>query len=388
MSSNDEEKEAAHWSELPSELLWMFAERLSFVENVKMASVCNNWRHAIQSLSVVKPQDTHSHCEPWMMVIKNINSNEREFVSASTKEKYTFSHGDFRGADLLSSKQGWLLLRRLKSSPPSEPECCYTIFLVNPIFEGKTPMPNFNCTRLFHGVFTLVDGNPHCVVLADFCKVTEVTLWIARPDDAAWTKHQPSFNKFNYYELAIATGSYYREVRDWKKLCSSCHYLIVIGQYVYCFDAIGRCCIFDMVGLVWRGIPGLEPCTESPGYITENKGKIVLFKPNNKFTELCFFKLKHLGATTARWLKMRDYDMEDECLIFSKNLLFVNAKLRGVKEFYLLKHGVLRKKSVWARGSSIQVHNLMDEKNRDEDLLVDLLSQHSVWVDLPGPSVN
>ncbi|KAL9274800.1 hypothetical protein AKJ16_DCAP19861 [Drosera capensis] len=119
-------------------------------------AVCKSWR----SESSRFPQHEVG-MPPWVMITENLSSTERELISISSLEEYTFDMPDFANSKCLASMEGWLLLL-----VDDTENMTYSLFFLNPFTTERIELP------LLHkfykneqpplAAFTTKDGYPHC----------------------------------------------------------------------------------------------------------------------------------------------------------------------------------------------------------------------------------
>ncbi|KAH7852212.1 hypothetical protein Vadar_021849 [Vaccinium darrowii] len=304
------------WSNLPDDLVWMIKARLDYPNNLRFASVCKRWLHA--SLDYQPIVDAR----PWLMVAENTFGSKREFISASTGEKYTIDLPDFCDAHTLFSKQGWLFLVNKKclrrgeghSHMSMDTESDSPFFLLNPFKKVKIKLPHLAIAAkdVFEGAFDLVDGNPCCVVVADF-------FWFQRDPFVKVAVTHPGDNTWATYTHRCP-GSLTPDSVSW---------VFVIGELVYCLQYTTCVYYFDLANLEWT-----EPMRNENQvshqfhhYVMVSEGKVFQVRlGGDRGTNAVFYEL---NDSKTYWEPLRHKDLEDTCWLLGKRGQRFSFRFKG-----------------------------------------------------------
>ncbi|KAJ4823360.1 hypothetical protein Tsubulata_047799 [Turnera subulata] len=155
------------WSNLQIDILLTVMQRLPYVDNLQMATVCKHWYHASKLRSRKHIQSAEGRVA-WLLPSEPGRSLiEGQVINILSGKKYTMECPILFGTYPMASKQGWLLLDTSKflphynrGGPP------YSFCLLNPFTGEKIELPTTSMTS-YVAAFTTVDGIPDCVAIAN-----------------------------------------------------------------------------------------------------------------------------------------------------------------------------------------------------------------------------
>ncbi|KAH7851767.1 hypothetical protein Vadar_016308 [Vaccinium darrowii] len=313
VAASEETTEKDNWSNLPALLAWMIKDRLNYPNNLRFSIVCKSWLHAslrYQPIIVDAPA-----APPWLMIARTVWESNREFINTSTGEKYNIDLPDLCTTNTLFSSKSWLLLEKLDYK--SNREFDSPFFLLNPFTKAKIKLP---CTAegLYRGAFDVVNGNPHCVVLAT-TRSDCINLSITHPGDNTWATYTYRFRDPAKFHFVVI---------DW---------VVITGKLVYCVNFTTRAFVFDLANLEWTDLMGKAylVCTKFLSRFMESQGKLLqLHCPSwMNDTSLVLYRLND-SSTKSEPLDHKDLD--DTCLFFSMKddrLTFI-FKGKGMDKIY------------------------------------------------------
>ncbi|GAB2234082.1 hypothetical protein Droror1_Dr00003319 [Drosera rotundifolia] len=264
------------------------------------------------------------------MIHDNISSSKREFISISSKEKYTIDLPDFVSTSCLASKNGWLLLLR----DVVLEETSFSLFLLNPITKEKIEMPPIDkdgaeVSSCF-AAFSILNGYPHHVGLV-YCVNKESGLLMIT--------------------LACCDGD-----RLWQKAALLQQFLVctmMIGSTLYCLGGDG--CLFladNVIRSLWKHLnrhAGVEQqeFAFSKSHFMEYQGQLLMmvgFPVKNADEPLAVYKLITGDITTyPKQEKQKDKDSNDVPYYFLPDGIIKWEKLesdevRGMSFFLNMNH--------------------------------------------------
>lgn len=384
--STTEEKS---WSQLPFLLLWMIKDRLDFIDNVQLASVCQNWHSASASYTKKSIQSASSLRLPWIMQELEVNSSSRDFICMSRRKTFTIDLPEFHGATTLFSKRGWLLLWRKNFSYSatagsstnrnggiSNNPLPYSMFLMNPFTRATVKLPDVEKDIIppIAGSFsTTIEGYPHCVVLRGSHSRQGLGLilriaYVGDDDQTGWSEISFAGESVKYFDLFNG--------------------LLVHGQHVYCFDLWGMTIIYDLETHEWKEIPaGPENAETGLCHMMEYEGEIIRVD-RNRGPGFSLTMSKYNGFSSS-WEKFKtnddDVKLKDISFLFLQPYCYHCFCAKATKE-----DGPLKKKAYVLQPSSgtrdvpnrfnVFVQDLADGSN---EILLPLRSYASAkWVDI------
>ncbi|KAH7850335.1 hypothetical protein Vadar_031190 [Vaccinium darrowii] len=343
VAENEETREKDNWSNLPALLVWMIKDRLNYPNNLRFSAVCKSWLHA--SLDYQPIVDALA-APPWLMIARSIWESNREFISTSTGEKYNIDLPDLCNPITLFSSKSWLLLEKLDYTKITEFDS--PIFLLNPFTKAKIKLP-YIAGGGYSGAFDVVNGNPHCVVLAKSPSDC-VKLSITHLGDDTWATYNYTFGdlaKFNFI--------------DW---------VVITGKLVYCVNYTARVFIFDLANLEWTDLMGKAGlvCMKFHLHFMESQGKLLQVHWPSRLNDatLVFYRL---NESNTKWEPPDHKDLEDTCwfLCMAGDRLSSVFKGKGMDKIYNSCRNLEA-----MEGRRISVH-FRDTGNSRGQLLVDLV---------------
>ncbi|PWA84523.1 F-box domain-containing protein [Artemisia annua] len=138
------------WADLPIDILFSIANRLTLIELLSFRGTCKDFRCASFSASAKnKPGQI-----PWLIFHKP-NSPECLIYNKLDSKSYKRNIQELEGAICLASYQGWLLLFKNES-----------VFFFSPFSLAKITLPNFPHQEIEGHVasFSDIPTSPHCIV--------------------------------------------------------------------------------------------------------------------------------------------------------------------------------------------------------------------------------
>ncbi|KAJ3703222.1 hypothetical protein LUZ61_006927 [Rhynchospora tenuis] len=271
------------WNELPIELLELLLLRLSFVDCLRLPSVCKGWSKASSSIQKGKVW-------PWLMHLPNIKYRSYKFFDPFYCKEYTFKNDALNASDHLAlrfSKDGWVVVTEGNNR----------VFILNPSTAQVIKLPCLE-KYIFDSIsFMSVPTSPDFVVYGFFFQIcgefVEISLW--RPGEKEWRvlEFRPSIPFFP----------------------SSNNVVLFQGEF-YCLGRKGELGVFNPVLECWNVLCKPKPLHFSePLYGDEychllelNGNLISVFRTDNTKKPICVFKLdqseivweklEHLGDVT------------------------------------------------------------------------------------------
>lgn len=260
------------WLSLPALVLWMIKDKLDIFDDMCLSVVCRDWLSASkfypQKLSV-------GDGLPWIMQ-KTANKTEREFISITRKTKFTIDLPEFSDAVMLSSINGWFLMKQVHFSWSNG----RVVFLINPFTKAKINLPSIDSFNPSLGSFSTYEGHPRCIVLLRRCN-NKLTIRTACSGDDLW-------NECYHIEEMRLNRPYLHS--------------LIIDENVYCFDKSGKMLVCNMTTLICLEVPSSDNVTTS---IMEFEGDLVKVDYTN---ELSFFRYN--DAETS-WQKLDSDVLKD-----------------------------------------------------------------------------
>ncbi|XP_042519619.1 F-box protein At1g49360-like [Macadamia integrifolia] len=308
------EEEGETWSMLPDHLLWMIKERLrpNFVQNLYVAAVCRNWWSAFCSNIT-----TTRFSLPWVMDDGGHDSDEQEFIDPWYKKKYTINLPDLSGAQVIYSKEGWLLLLKtikvkstviqISRGRSIERSKAFSPFLLNPLTKAKVELPNLPYVSVLAGTFSIINGALGHVAFAAYEHnnttssegAISPSLFIANlsnrgksgDDETSWTwsKYIPTFVT---------------------KIITRVSGFLIFGGLLYCFDANAGMLVFDLVTLAWKEYR-IFVNADVFNDILECEGQIIGMRIIERRVSCRFFRLNLIKSSgnEVDWVELKDDDV-------------------------------------------------------------------------------
>ncbi|XP_050231777.1 F-box protein At1g49360-like [Mercurialis annua] len=284
------------WKEVPVEIIWLIMEKLHSLDNIRLAAVCKEFRHAFTRL----PAKLHHSKDavPWLLIM---NKPDLDFIRVSTLTTLKIRIAKKHQSNVpLCSSNGWLLAAR--DSNPG----CYgyksRMFLLNPFTKEKFRMP---ATLIYRFAISVANGKPQFVLAANLRRtdgISTVILRICRPGDTSWTTVARS-----------STGLFSTRIAS----------LCVAGDKIYCVDERGWVKIYDMKSCEWKetamAIPSYDRDNNTVTEIAEKDGELrrvdIYFKYLLKNTskrktnwDLTFYRL---NEEKMEWELLSEGDIKD-----------------------------------------------------------------------------
>ncbi|PIA38992.1 hypothetical protein AQUCO_02700281v1 [Aquilegia coerulea] len=221
-----EEGGCSLWHLLPHDILLMIIERLDFIECHCVSAVCGNWRSCCKtSKSFLMPKDTI----PWLMTRKSRENKPCDAViklyRPSTNKTYKIVLPEIKGMVCLYSKDGWLLLYKLK--PYKYKQDNLKLCLLNPFSMDKMELPELKSEGLISmtkGTFSTHLKCPDCVIVTTGELTSGVTFYVWKKGNDTWKEKYVQDDRFSLFSLS----------NIW--LCD---------DQLYCFTKYRQCFAFD-----------------------------------------------------------------------------------------------------------------------------------------------
>lgn len=353
MKKNKED--AGGWSRLPTLIMWMIKDCLtSFLEHVRLASVCKDWKAACESYPF---ESRRQYVSPWLMQHECLNFARRncairEFMNVSTNEKFILNVPELVKADILYSKQGWLLLREKYMIGREET----TITLLNLHSREKISMPELDkCLRVYLASFSSsANGFPECVVI-DVFNASSLIFYTALVGDEKWTRHA--------YEIGRRTQN-------------GNSGLVVDRGKIYCIREYQKVFVFDMASLLGREIKQQADDAETycgAWILSCEDGGILKIQRGRNPNMFAFFKLNE--AETG-WERLINDALSDRSWFLSiKNNNHFSVK--GTGGLQILYHLTLRSQKPYLSRCTIYSRDLING-----DITNYYPGKELYWVDL------
>lgn len=211
----DSNTSVSEWLSLPNLILWLIRDKLDIFDDIRLSAVCRDWFSA----SKLYPKLSVGYGLPWLMQ-RTEKSTEREFISVTRKAKFIIDLPDFSDSVVLSSKNGWFLMKKVLISGPNR----RVVFLLNPFTKAKITLPSLYSFNPSLGSFSINKGYPRCVALINRCS-NKLSFVTACPGDEWWSKH--SFIDDRNSKLPY-------------------HHSLIIDEKVFCFGKDGAMAVYNM----------------------------------------------------------------------------------------------------------------------------------------------
>ncbi|XWS31653.1 hypothetical protein CRYUN_Cryun23aG0094900 [Craigia yunnanensis] len=203
--STHDQMAARDWTDLPSELLPLIADRLGLIELLCFRGVCKDWNSASSTASAeIEALPNH---EPWFLLYGEYNS-QCTLVTESGR-KYSITIPELDGATCLASSQGWLLLFREGS-----------MFFFCPFSRAKIDLPGQFPHMVISGhvaIFSSPPTSQECAVcIISKRNETELELYVIHRGAITWTKHELEASPNKIECAAYHYGFFYFfDNKDW-----------------------------------------------------------------------------------------------------------------------------------------------------------------------------
>ncbi|KAK0602757.1 hypothetical protein LWI29_036721 [Acer saccharum] len=200
------------WCDLPADVLNRIAERLPYVEQIKLRYVCKSWR------SNVNPVKHLADKSPWVMSYRGEETEENYngwflhpfhsrslfyLYDPSQKRKYTLENEVVVGAKVHACKHGWLLFSKKKH-----------LFFYTPFAHKIIHLPEnheYLCSNNA-ATFSATPTSPDCVVFVVSTVHSDhhkLYLSTSRPGERTWSNFSFDGDYGEIESLAFVCGVFY-----------------------------------------------------------------------------------------------------------------------------------------------------------------------------------
>ncbi|PIA38993.1 hypothetical protein AQUCO_02700283v1 [Aquilegia coerulea] len=325
----EEEGGCSLWHLLPHDILLMIIERLDFIECHCVSAVCGNWRSCCKtSKSFLMPKDTI----PWLMTRKSRKNKPCDAViklyRPSTNKTYKIVLPEIKGMVCLYSKDGWLLLYKLK--PYKYKRDNLKLFLLNPFSMDKMELPELKSEALISitkGTFSTHSKCPDCVIVIIGKLTIAVTLYVWKKGNDTWKEKYVHDDHVCLYSIG----------NIW--LCD---------DQLYCFSKYGHCCVYD-TDLNFKRRNSFRERIDMSHNMTVYKNELFAFSMKDTFVNAFqkpisnVYKFDHFimdwvtdddGVSSMIWFNNRLNDdigfvTKEECTEARRSVLLNGLKLNG-----------------------------------------------------------
>ncbi|KAG8663462.1 hypothetical protein MANES_01G213200v8 [Manihot esculenta] len=177
--TNNGDKPARDWSELPHELIAIVADGLGIIDLLSFRGVCKDWNIASRTASA--EIESSPSREPWFLLYGE--SSQCLLLSESGK-KYTINIPKLNngGATCIGSNNGWLLILQQNS-----------IFFFCPFSDAKIDLPKLPSSEFsdYAASFSSPPTSKDCIVSV-LCQnnTSDMELYLLRRGGNNWTTHK------------------------------------------------------------------------------------------------------------------------------------------------------------------------------------------------------